>query len=165
MRTSVEPVDREDVDFVATGAADIEPLHFHWRLDNDTLKDINRAIGFNNTQHGRGFLGRLMLLWLEVDEAERPRFEVPEMRTDDLIFVPSPCYIVGLSDDGTELACWYTVLVDAEPGELLDGNRGVWVFRAVGNTEVLARYLDCIVKTFRLRVKQKVDGYTFYRMI
>jgi hypothetical protein len=152
-------------DFLAVGAEGEEPVCFDWKLDNDTLKDINRAIGLDNSVHGRGFLGRLMLLWLQLDPASRPRFEIPRMRHDDLVFVPSPCYIVAIADDHRRFCCWYSVLIDAQPDELLANRRGVWVFEAMGNPVLLARYLDCIVKTFRLRTQQEAEGCTFYRMI
>lgn len=153
------------LDFLAAGAEGEEPLRFDWKLDNDTLKDINRAIGLDNAVHGRGFLGRLVLLWLQLERARRPRFEVPRMRHDDLVFVPSPCYIVALSNDHRRFCCWYSVLIDAEPAELLANRRGVWVFEAAGNPELLGEYLDCIQRTFRLRRHQEAEGCTFYRMI
>lgn len=152
-------------DFVAAGAESVEPLRFRWKLDNDTLKDINRAIGLDNTTHGRGFLGRLMLLWLTLEREGRPRFVVDRMRHDDLIFVPSPCYIVAMSDDRKQLNCWYSVLVDAQPVELLAHKRGVWVFQVSGSAAVIEKYLDCIVRTFRLRARQEAEGHTFHRMI
>lgn len=153
------------LDFAAAGAEAIEPVRFHWKLDNDTLKDINKAIGLDGTTHGRGFLGRLMLLWLHLSPDDRPRFEVARMRHDDLVFVPSPCYIVAISDDHRRIHCWYSVLVDAQPAELLDHKRGVWVFEAEGDPTIIDKYLDCIVKTFRLRPRQAAEGHRFYRMI
>jgi len=153
------------VDFVVEGTEGTEPIRFDWKLDNETLKDINRAIGLDAGTHGRGFLGRLMHLWMQLAPERRPQLEVPRMRHDDLIFVPSPCYIIALSDDHRHLSCWYSVLVDAQPSELLDHKRGVWVFEVVGMPDVLDAYLDCIVKTFRLRARAAADGYTFYRMI
>ena len=152
-------------DFVAGGAATPETVRFHWMLDNDTLKDINKAIGLDTTTHGRGFLGRLLLLWLALDPERRPRFEVDRMRHDDLVFVPSPCYIVAISDDRTKLSCWYSVLVDAQPAELLDHKRGVWAFQVEGSPRIIEKYLECIVRTFRLRPRQEELGHRFYRMI
>jgi hypothetical protein len=154
-----------ELDFVVRGGETPEPVRFNWKLDNDTLKDINRAIGLDAAAHGRGFLGRLMLLWLSLEPEARPRLEVPRMRHDDLMFVPSPCYIVALADDGRRINCWYSVLVDAQPSELLDHKRGVWVFEVEGEQEFIQRYLDCIVKTFRLRTRQQAEGHTFFRMI
>jgi len=162
---SVEIATVARFDFVADGEETLQPLRFHWKLDNDTLKDINKAIGLDTTAHGRGFLGRLMLLWLNVHPDHRPPFEVPRMRHDDLVFVPSPCYIVAISTDHTKINCWYSVLVDAQPEELLDHKRGVWVFEAAGAKEIIDAYLDCIVKTFRLRPRVEAEGHKFYRMI
>lgn len=161
---SVQTAVKTELDFVAEGVGG-ESVCFHWKLDNDTLKDINKAIGLDTSVHGRGFLGRLMRLWLQLDPDERPSFEVPRMRHDDLFFVPSPCYIVAISDDRRRLSCWYSVLVDAQPAELLEHKRGVWVFEVEGGPAFIDSYLDCIVKTFRLRARQKAEGYTFYRMI
>jgi len=157
--------DNMPLDFVAAGAAELEPVRFDWKLDNDTLRDINRAIGLASATHGRGFLGRLMLLWLQLDPARRPRLEVPEMRHDDLVFVPSPCYIVALAADRRRICCWYSVLIDAQPSELLANRRGVWVFEAQGDPVLLEKYLECLVRTFRLRARQEAEGFTFYRMV
>ena len=77
----------QELDFRAAGSSDQDAVLFQWQLDNDTLKDINKAVALDSEAHGRGFLGRLLVLWMEIAPNERPDFHVPSMRHNDLRFL------------------------------------------------------------------------------
>ena len=160
---------REDSgsDLVAAGAeGGTTVLRFHWTVDNETLKDVNRASGMDSTaSHLRGFLSRLFTVWSDTEPACRPLFEVPTILSEDLVYIPSPCYILAISSDRQTMHCWYSVLVDAADDELLAGRAGVRMFTATGSAEVIGKFLDETVRLFRFRSKRRQDGFTFHRRI
>lgn len=154
-------------DFVAAGGGGGESvLRFHWTVDNETLKDVNRASGMDSTaSHLRGFLAKLITLWLETPAERRPLLEVPAVLSEDLVYIPSPCYILAVSADRSTVHCWYSVLVDAAPDELLAGRAGVRMFTASGSPDVIGRFVDETVRLFRFRSKTKHEGYTVHRRL
>lgn len=154
-------------DFVAAGAeGGVSVLRFHWTVDNETLKDVNRASGMDSTaSHLRGFLAKLITIWLETPAERRPLLEVPAVMSEDLVYIPSPCYILAVSTDRSTVHCWYSVLVDAAPAELFEGRAGVRMFTAGGSPEVIGRFVDETVRLFRFRSKTKHEGYTIHRRL
>lgn len=154
-------------DFVAAGPAGGESvLRFRWTVDNETLKDVNRASGMDSSaSHVRGFLARLVTVWADTPETRRPLLEVPELLSEDLVYIPSPCYIFAVSTDRSTLHCWYSVLVDAGCAELLAGKAGVRVFTLTGDPQVVATFIDETLRLFRFRTKVKHEGYTFHRRV
>jgi hypothetical protein len=142
-------------DFVAAGPAGGQSvLRFVWTVDNETLKDVNRASGMDSTaSHVRGFLARLVTAWADTAEERRPLLDVPALLSEDLVYIPSPCYIFALSTDRSTIHCWYSVLVDAGCAELLEGKAGV------------SSFLDGTLRLFRFRTKTKYEGFTFHRRV
>ncbi len=152
-------------DFVAAGAGGGgSVLHFHWTVDNETLKDVNRASGMDSSaSHLRGFLARLFTTWLDTPPEKRPLFEVPTLLSEDLVYIPSPCYILAISTDCDTLHCWYSVLVDAGAAELLAGKAGVRIFTVTGAPVVIGKFLDDTLRLFRFHSRAKHEGFTFHR--
>lgn len=141
-------------------------LRFEWTVDNETLKDVNRASGMDSSaSHARGFLARLVTAWADTPEERRPLLEVPAQLSEDLVYIPSPCYIFALSTDRAELHCWYSVLVDAGCAELLEGKAGVRVFTITGEGRLVASFLDETLRLFRFRTRLKHEGFTFHRRV
>jgi len=152
-------------DFVAAGPAGGQSvLRFHWTVDNETLKDVNRASGMDSTaSHVRGFLARLVTTWVDLPEATRPVLDVPSLLSEDLVYIPSPCYVFALSSDRATLHCWYSVLIDAGCAELLAGKAGVRVFTVNGDPQVVSSFLDETLRLFRFRTRTKHEGFTFHK--
>jgi hypothetical protein len=139
-------------------------LRFRWNVDNETLKDVNRASGMDSTaSHLRGFLARLIHVWLNATAAHRPLLEVPTVLSEDLVYIPSPCYILAISADRATVHCWYSVLVDAGAEELMSGKAGVHIFTVTGAPEVVATFLDETVRLFRFRSRSRYAEFTFHK--
>lgn len=157
--------DNPGSDFVAAGAKGGETvLRFQWAVDNETLKDVNRASGMDSAaSHLRGFLTKLVAVWMDTPTERRPLLEIPKMLSEDLVYIPSPCYVLAISSDRNTLHCWYSVLVDASPEELLAGRAGVKMFTVSGAAELVNRFLDETVRLFRFRSKSKHGGFTVHR--
>jgi hypothetical protein len=154
-------------DFVAAGAGGRHTvLRFHWTVDNETLKDVNRASGMDTAvSHLRGFLTKLIGVWIDTPAERRPLLEIPTVLSEDLVYIPSPCYVFAVSSDLETLHCWYSVLVDASPEELLAGRAGVRMFTVTGAPEQISAYLDQTVRLFRFRSKTKHEGFTIHRRL
>jgi len=157
--------DKPGSDFVAAGAEGGQSvLHFRWTVDNETLKDVNRASGMDTAvSHLRGFLTKLIAVWIDMPTERRPLLEIQTVLSEDLVYIPSPCYVFAISSDRDTLHCWYSVLVDASPEELLAGRAGVRMFTVSGAPEIIAAFLDETVRLFRFRSKSKHEGFTIHR--
>ncbi|MFA6957637.1 MAG: hypothetical protein WC538_17365 [Thermoanaerobaculia bacterium] len=159
--------DNSGSDFVAAGTGGDQPvLRFHWTVDNETLKDVNRASGMDTAvSHLRGFLTKLIAVWLDAPPTRRPMLEIPTVMSEDLVYIPSPCYVFAISADRDTLHCWYSVLVDASPEELLTGRAGVRMFTVTGTPEIISAFLDETVRLFRFRSKSKHQGFTVHKRL
>ncbi len=157
--------DNSGSDFVAAGTEGGQSvLLFRWTVDNETLKDVNRASGMDTAvSHLRGFLTKLITVWLDAPAARRPLLEIPTVLSEDLVYIPSPCYVLASSADRDILHCWYSVLVDASPEELLTGRAGVRMFTVTGAPDLISAFLDETVRVFRFRAKSKHEGFTIHR--
>lgn len=152
-------------DFIGAGPAGGQSvLRFQWTVDNETLKDVNRASGMDSSaSHVRGFLARLVTVWADTPEERRPVLEIPALLSEDLVYIPSPCYIFAFSTDRSSMHCWYSVLIDAGCAELLEGKAGVRVFTVTGDPQVLSTFLDGTLRLFRFRTRIRHEGFTFHR--
>ncbi|MBI2215130.1 MAG: hypothetical protein HYU52_15890 [Acidobacteria bacterium] len=154
-------------DFVAAGAGGGQSvLRFHWNVDNETLKDVNRASGMDSTaSHLRGFLARLINAWLDTPSENRPLLEVPTVLSEDLVYIPSPCYVLAISTDRSTVVCWYSVLIDAAAAELMEGKAGVKMFTITGTSDVLGTFLDDTVRLFRFRSRTRHADFTVHKRL
>lgn len=141
-------------------------LRFLWNVDNETLKDVNRASGMDaKASHLRGFLSRLIDVWLETPPDHRPLLEVPTVLSEDLVYIPSPCYVFAISADRSTVVCWYSVLIDAAAPELMAGRAGVKMFTVEGAPEVVGAFLDATVRLFRFRSRSKHAEFTIHKRL
>ncbi len=148
----------------AGGGVELRTLRWIWNVDEERLKDVNRASGMDGTaSHLRGFLCRLVTMWMDTPASRRPAIEASETFPEDLVYIPSPCYVFAHSKDRTTLQCWYSVLVDAGCDELLEGKAGVRIFTLEGDPDFVASYIEGIVRLFRFRSITECGGHTFYR--
>ena len=138
-------------------------VRFQWYIDDRKLQDINRSTGIGGGSLHRGFLARLVSHWIDAPPSERPRLEIPRILEEDLFFIPSPCYVLGLTPDRTSLRCWYTLLVGTSTAELLDSRSGILLFSVEGEESPMVEQFARQVAGLLHLTSTEENGHCFFR--
>ena len=152
-------------DFRAVGGeATAKPFRFVWQINDQQLRDVNNACGMHagDSRH-RGFLTRWLGVWLALPKEKRPPLEVPRTLNEDLLYIPSPCYVFANSDDRRQWRCWYSVISDVAPIELMNNRMGMLLFAVEGSTDEANAMIEVQLRRFRFEARVSAMGFTFYR--
>ncbi|HVT44960.1 MAG TPA: hypothetical protein VMT00_11260 [Thermoanaerobaculia bacterium] len=156
--------ERTHPDFYArSGAVGGETFRFVWHIDSDRVRSVNRSVGLGpNYNRRRGFLSRWLTLWLKLPAAMRPPVEVPTILDEDLIYIPSPCYVFASNEERTSWRCWFDECRPFEPERLLDGSDGILLFSVEGMPPRASSEIESSLGRFGFAPAAERRGLTFY---
>lgn len=162
MSTNASSAPRPDF-LVISGSSRESLCRFVWSVDGPTLHIVNTSVGVSPTRRmTRGFLAHWIKLWLQMPPGKRPRFEVPEMIPEDLVYVPSPLFVFAFCADSREWRCWFAAEAEIDPEQILRNETATLIFTLEGTPVLADPMIRAIMSRFQFDEQARHDSHVFY---